>query len=46
MALHTAGEELKFHPHVHAIALNGVIDDNGNFTQLSSVDTTLLESYF
>ena len=44
MALHTAGEELKFHPHVHAIALNGAIDDNGTFAQLSSLDTTILES--
>ena len=46
MALHTAGEELKFHPHIHAIVIDGTIDTNGNFTQLGSVDTTLLESYF
>ena len=46
MALHTAGEELKFHPHIHAIALNGAIDKNGDFIQLPSLDTTILESYF
>ena len=46
MALHTAGEKLKFHPHVHVIALDGTIDHEGNFSQLSPVDTPLLESYF
>ena len=46
MALHTAGEELNFHPHIHAIALDGAINESGNFAQLPSLDTTILESYF
>ena len=31
MALHTAGVELNFHPHIHAIALNGTVDAGGAF---------------
>ena len=46
MALHTAGEKLNFHPHIHAIALDGAVDKSDNFVQLPSLDTTILESYF
>ena len=44
MALHTAGEKLNFHPHIHAIALDGAVDESGTFVQLPSLDTTILES--
>ena len=33
--LHTHGEELKWHPHLHAMATDGVFDSAGNFHQLS-----------
>jgi hypothetical protein len=46
MALHTAGDLLHFHPHIHAIALNGVIDQAGHFHELASIDTAKLESLF
>ena len=38
-ALHTSGDLLNWHPHVHALALDGVVDDLGQFRQLGAVDT-------
>ena len=46
MALHSAGELLNWHPHIHALALNGVVLDDGAFVELSQVDTNLLEKLF
>ena len=46
MALHSAGDLLHFHPHLHAIALDGGIDDTGTFHRLSECDVAKLESRF
>ena len=39
MALHTAGDLLNWHPHIHTIAVNGVVADGGAFLSLSSINT-------
>ena len=46
MALHTAGDLLHFHPHIHALALDGVIDSNGLFTRLPQCDLALIQAEF
>jgi hypothetical protein len=46
MALHTAGDLLNFHPHVHALCLDGAIDAGGVFHQLPPPDVQLLERRF
>jgi len=46
MALHTAGELLHWHPHSHALALYGGIDQKGNFQPLDSVSTEYLTNCF
>lgn len=46
MALHTAGDLLNFHPHNHAIVLDGAVDERGAFHELPTIDTELLESSF
>lgn len=46
MALHTAGSLLNWHPHIHAIALDGGVLDDGSFAQLPTVDTELLQEFF
>ena len=46
MSLHTAGDLLPFHPHIHAIALNGSVLDDGAFRVLPEVDTEKLEALF
>lgn len=46
MALHTAGETLNWHPHIHAIGLSGGIDRNGSFLPLPELDTELLTTRF
>lgn len=45
MALHTAGELLNWHPHVHSLCLLGGIA-NDTFYKLSSVDTAYLTRCF
>ena len=45
-AIHTSGSFLDFHPHLHAIALNGAIDKNSNFIPLTSIDTDQVETLF
>ena len=45
-ALHTAGDLLHFHPHVHAIALDGTVDENGAFYQLLELDIDKLHRCF
>jgi len=42
MALHTAGDLLNFHPHIHSLGLHGALDPEGNFHLLDSVDTEYL----
>ena len=44
--LHTAGDLLHFHPHIHAMALDGTVDGNGTFQQLAKVDLEVLHDYF
>lgn len=46
MSLHTAGDLLQWHPHIHAVTLYGGINDSGNFRPLDSVDTDYLTSCF
>ncbi len=38
MALHTSGDLLNFHPHIHSLCLDGVIDSSGEFQQLAPAD--------
>ncbi len=46
MALHTAGDLLHFHPHIHALALDGVIEPNGQFHRLTQCDVALSQAEF
>jgi hypothetical protein len=46
MSLHTAGDLLNFHPHLHALLLPGVIDSSGNYLDIAEIDQELLCEYF
>jgi hypothetical protein len=46
MALHTAGDLLNFHPHIHSLGLHGALDTDGKFHLLDSVDTEYLTRQF
>lgn len=46
MALHTAGDLLNFHPHIHTIALDGVIDSTGTFHRLTECDIAHVQATF
>lgn len=46
MSLHTAGDLLHWHPHVHGLNLHGALDPAGNFHLLESVDTKYLTRQF
>ncbi len=46
MALHTAGDLLNFHPHIHAICLHGGIDSGGEFLEMPCVDNEYLQRIF
>lgn len=39
MSLHTAGDLLNFHPHVHSLVLPGVITPSGEYQELPEIDT-------
>jgi len=45
-ALHSAGDLLHFHPHIHAMALDGSVDANGAFHQLPEIDIVKLHNCF
>lgn len=45
-ALHSAGDMLNFHPHIHAIALSGSIDHEDTFYPLERPDQKELEAAF
>lgn len=45
-ALHTAGDLLNFHPHIHAMALSGSIDHQGMFHRLEMEQNTELAAVF
>jgi len=45
-ALHTAGDLLHFHPHIHTMALDGTVDANGAFRQLPEIDIKQLHNCF
>lgn len=45
-ALHTAGDLLHFHPHIHAMALDGTVEENGTFHQLTDIDIKKLHDFF
>lgn len=46
MNIHTAGDLLNFHPHIHALAIYGAVDSSGNFYTLDSVNTDWLNTVF
>ncbi len=46
MALHTAGDLLNFHPHIHSLGLHGALDPDGQFHRLDSVDMEYLTRQF
>ena len=46
MALHTAGDLLNFHPHVHSLCLDGAVDESGVFHQLPAIDTEQVTAQF
>jgi hypothetical protein len=46
MSLHTAGDLINFHPHLHALLLPGVIDSYGNYLEIAEIDQELLCEYF
>lgn len=46
MALHTAGDLLNFHPHIHSLGLHGAVDPDGKFHLLDSVDSRYLTRQF
>ena len=46
MSLHTAGDLLNFHPHLHALVLSGVVDSSGNYLKIENVDRELLTEFF
>lgn len=46
MALHTAGTMLEWNPHLHTIALNGAIGEDGSFEKLPVVDQELIQEFF
>jgi hypothetical protein len=46
MALHTAGDLLNFHPHIHSLGLHGALDPDGKFHLLESVDNKFLTRQF
>lgn len=46
MSLHTAGDLLNFHPHVHGLALHGALDKSGVFHSLEAIDTDWLSVVF
>jgi hypothetical protein len=45
-ALHSAGDLLHFHPHIHSIAIDGTVDENGVFHQLTELDIKKLHDLF
>jgi len=45
-ALHTAGDNLGWHPHNHMLVLNGVVNQDGQFIELAEIDTAKLEVLF
>jgi len=46
MALHTSGDLLNFHPHIHSLGLHGALDPDGKFHLLKSVDNKFLTRQF
>lgn len=46
MSLHSAGELLTWHPHLHALTLYGGIDKNDKFYPIESVDDEYLTNCF
>jgi len=46
MSLHTAGDLLNFHPHIHGIFLDGVVLDDGAYKSFDALDRKRLEECF
>jgi len=42
MALHTSGDLLNFHPHIHSLCLDGIIDGSAVFQQLDAADIAVV----
>ena len=46
MSLHTAGELLNWHPHLHCLILTGTVDKYGKFHCIEEIDNELLQEFF
>ena len=46
MSLHTAGDLLNWHPHLHCLILTGTIDEDEKFHPIEQIDTELLQEFF
>ena len=46
LALHTSGDLLPFHPHLHGIFLAGTVDKHGVFHSIPEINTAKLEVLF
>ena len=46
MSLHSAGDLLGWHPHIHALCLYGAVDTAGSFHTLESLDKEFLTRTF
>lgn len=46
MALHTAGSLLEWNPHLHTLALDGAVLDDGHFVPLPEIDSELVQEFF
>ena len=46
MAVHSSGDLLHFHPHIHSLCLDGAVDAAQRFIPNTAIDTPLLQEYF
>ena len=46
LALHTFGEYLDFHPHLHALVADGLLDEDGHWHRAPELPTHVLEELF
>jgi len=46
LALHTFGEYLDFHPHIHALVADGLLDDDGHWQPAPQIPRHVLEELF
>jgi len=46
MSLHTAGDLLNYHPHIHAVVLAGAVSETETFLPLETINVLEVEKYF